>query len=182
VSWGQNRLDVFVRIGSHFEHQYWDAGSGWASTWDDRGTPSPTTSFVSKPSIVSSLWYSLDIVGLGNDGNVYHLSWTASGWKPSTYWEPLTTVGVFAGTPAITSWAPNRLDVFVTDLWHAAWHLAYDYGWQPLDSHGGVFTSDLIETSWGINRLDVFGRGQDNGLWWESWPGSWTSWLSLGGP
>lgn len=187
ASWGQNRLDVFAQRGGNYTHADW-GGSVWSS--EDHGPAKPGTSFASAPSMTSTAWNTLDIVGLGNDGNLYHQSWNSWTWLPGpsyTNWEQVTNVGVFTGTPAIASWASNRLDVFVLDLWHAAWHIPYDYGWGPLESHGGVFNDNLIANSWGVNRLDALGRGQDNGMWWQYWQGSnWiptsTSWASLGAP
>src|SRR5258708_7965708 len=77
----------------------------------------------------------------------------SDGW--SSY-EPLG--GTTFDNPAVASWAPGRLDVFVrgTDnqLWHK-WFAGTWSGWEPL---GGSLTSAPTVTAWGPGRLDVFAR------------------------
>jgi len=91
--------------------------------------------------------------------------------------------GGFTSSPAASSWAANRLDVFARGLdnqmYHAGWNGTSWSGWEAL---GGSFTSAPAAVSWGPNRIDVFARGRDNALWHEAWTGSaWSGWQSLGG-
>ncbi len=96
-------------------------------------------------------------------------------------WENLG--GVLTSAPAVSSWAPNRLDTFVkgTDdaLWHKWWNGSR---WSEWESLGGRLTSAPGAVSWGNNRIDVFARGTDNAMWHIWWNGSrWSEWESLGG-
>jgi spore germination protein YaaH len=91
--------------------------------------------------------------------------------------------GTVTSPPAVTSWAPGRLDAFVrwTDasLWHAG---ASGGAWSGWENLGGSFTGAPAVASWGPNRLDAFVRGPDNSLWHKAWQGtSWSGWESLGG-
>ncbi|KAJ8109162.1 hypothetical protein OPT61_g7662 [Boeremia exigua] len=39
TSWGEDRIDVFVKNGETYRHKYWAAGSGWANDWENLGDP-----------------------------------------------------------------------------------------------------------------------------------------------
>ena len=102
----------------------------------------------------------------------------ATGWSQ---WEDLG--GVLTSAPAVSSWQPNRLDVFARGQNQALWHIYWDgarwSGWEDL---GGTLTSAPAAVSWGQNRIDVFGRGQNNALWHKWWDGTrWSNWEDLGG-
>jgi hypothetical protein len=91
--------------------------------------------------------------------------------------------GQLLGGPDATSWAVDRVDVFVHGTDHQLFHKWGDgttwSGWEP---QGGVLTSDPTAASWGPNRIDVFARGTDNQLWHKWWNGSrWEGWEPLGG-
>jgi len=83
--------------------------------------------------------------------------------------------------PAVASWGPNRLDVFVRGPDSALWHIAWDGGWHDWDSLGGILTSAPAAVSWGSNRIDVFVRNTGNGLSHKCWDGQWHDWDGLGG-
>ena len=74
-----------------------------------------------------------------------HPSKSANSWSN---WEDLG--GVLTSGPGVSSWAANRLDVFVrgTDnaLWHKWWNGSSWNGWESL---GGVITSAPTAASWG---------------------------------
>ena len=85
--------------------------------------------------------------------------------------------GVFTESPAVSSWASGRLDVFVrgtnTNLMHRWW----SGGWSGWENLGGVLQagSSPAAVSWGPNRIDVLIRGTDNELWNKWWNGTvWT--------
>jgi hypothetical protein len=91
--------------------------------------------------------------------------------------------GGLVGSPAASSWAANRVDVFVRglddQLFHRWWDGGAWQGWEPL---GGVLTSAPAVASWGPNRLDVFVRGTDGQLYHRWWDGAaWQGWEPLGG-
>jgi hypothetical protein len=109
-----------------------------------------------------------------------------------------SAIGQGAGAGAIrpssspvTSWGPNRLDVFVlgTDrsLYHKAWNGS---AWAPsvtgYENMGGTCTSVPQVVSWGANRLDVFVTGTDSALyhkWWNgsAWGPSFSAYENMGG-
>ena len=103
---------------------------------------------------------------------------TTSGWS---HWEGLG--GVLTSDPDVSSWGPNRLDVFVRGTDNAMWHKWWDgSAWRGWESLGGTQTSGPGAVSWGPNRIDCFVRGTDNALWHKWWDGSrWRGWDSLGG-
>jgi hypothetical protein len=91
--------------------------------------------------------------------------------------------GISTAKPAMASWGPGRLDVFVRgtddELWHG-WFTGFQFfGWEPL---GGVLASGPTVAAWGPNRLDVFVEGTDGGMWHRWWDGTrWNGWEPLGG-
>jgi Pro-kumamolisin, activation domain/Repeat of unknown function (DUF346) len=82
-----------------------------------------------------------------------------------------------------TSWAANRLDVFVKGTDNALYHKSWNgSSWAAYENLGGILTSAPKAVSWGPNRLDVFVKGTDNALYHKSWNGTaWGGWESLGG-
>jgi hypothetical protein len=88
-----------------------------------------------------------------------------------------------ASAPAIASWGPGRLDVFVRGLDNALWHRAHHHGeWGSWSSLGGNFEDDPAAVSWEAGRIDVFVLGVDNAIWHIAHQGGgWGSWGSLGG-
>ena len=101
-------------------------------------------------------------------------------------WSPWGNKGDnFEVAPAVASWGPGRLDVFVRGenggLWHKRW--TTDKGWSEWRDLGGRLTSAPAIASWGTNRLDVFVRGFEGGLAHERWTNDkdWSEWRDLGG-
>ena len=76
VSWGDNRLDVFVLVDGTVWHMAWD-GSAWEQ-WESLGSP---------PNGAWALW----VTSWGNErldiftetlGHIWQLTWTGSTWLP----------------------------------------------------------------------------------------------------
>src|SRR5437762_2798271 len=69
--------------------------------------------------------------------------------------------GQIKGSPAVVSWAANRLDLFVVAtngaLYHKAWDGANWYPAQdgPWEWLGGAIVGSPTAVSWGTNRLDI---------------------------
>ena len=75
VSWGPNRLDVFVRGTDHAVwHRSWD-GTSWA-TWDSVGGIATTA-----PEAASWGPGRLDVVVGGTDNALWHRSWNGTAWS-----------------------------------------------------------------------------------------------------
>jgi hypothetical protein len=111
---------------------------------------------------------------------------TGAGWTP---WTQLAAApaGV-AGAPAVASWGPGRLDLFVQGGNHMLYHAwsvnsgSSYLGWQSLGAPPGGIVGSPAAVSWGPNRIDVFARGANNALWHTWWDGlHWKGWEELGG-
>ncbi|MEY2478506.1 MAG: hypothetical protein QOG87_3821 [Actinomycetota bacterium] len=91
--------------------------------------------------------------------------------------------GQLIGGPDASSWAPDRVDVFVRGVDNGLWHKwGDDKVWSGWEGLGGQLTADPAAASWGPDRVDVFVRGTDNGLWHKWWDGArWQGWEPLGG-
>jgi len=113
----------------------------------------------------------------GSDGTLSHL-WFSAGWHA---WESLGGQLASGTGPAVSSWAPGRLDVFTTGTDTALHHLWFSAGWHSWESLGGSLTSSPAAVSWDAGRIDVFARGSDGSLAHLWFSGGWHSWESLGG-
>lgn len=87
--------------------------------------------------------------------------------------------------PAVCSWGPSRLDVFVQDSITGVDHFWWDNGTMSWESFNQSLLSYPAATSWGNGRIDLFGvlNGLDYSLvhfWFDQ--GSWQGWESLGKP
>lgn len=94
-------------------------------------------------------------------------------------WESLGDMA--DSSPAISSWGPGRLDVFVRRSDNAIWHKSFENRWSDWESLGGSLSSDPAAVSWGPGRIDLFARGTDDALWHKWFEGGWSGWESLGG-
>ena len=81
VSWGPNRLDVFV-IGTDraLYHKWWD-GSAWRPSLT--GYERLGGVCISAPRAVAWAPNRLDVFVVGTDGALYHKWWDGSAWGPS---------------------------------------------------------------------------------------------------
>lgn len=71
--------------------------------------------------------------------------------------------GMRSSAPAVASWGPGRLDVFLRGSSGALVHRAFDNGqWYGWNNRGGVINSSPEAVSWGQGRIDVFARGTGN--------------------
>src|SRR6266536_3660151 len=102
--------------------------------------------------------------------------WYDSGWSD---WESLG--GILTSSPAASSWASGRLDVFARGTDSALWHKWYESGWSDWESLGGTLISAPAAVSWDQGRIDVFARGTDSALWHKWYDSGWSEWESLGG-
>jgi hypothetical protein len=135
VSWGANRLDVFVvGPGQALYHRYW-AGSQWLplTTYDNLGGQiAPYTS----PSAVSWGANRLDVFVVGPGQALYHRYWAGSQWLPLTTYDNLGGQIAPYTSPSAVSWGVNRLDAFVVGpgqgLYHRYWAGSQ---WLPLTTY-----------------------------------------------
>src|ERR1019366_4648285 len=125
VSWGPNRLDVFI-------------------LQMDITFPEP-----SHPR-------GIQIITLG----IHHRAYDGTQWEN---WEGLG--GNFISVPAVTTWGPNRLDVFGIGTDKAVYHKAFEsgVGWDAnWESLGGSATTAPMAIGSGNGRIDLFVLGTDN--------------------
>ena len=117
----------------------------------------------------------------GVDNRLYH-RWHENGWSG---WESLG--GALASAPAVTSWAPGRLDVFARgpagDLLHRYYENGW-HGWESLSATGSIGSSPTA-SSWAPGRVDVFAARAGDGhlihrAFSTQW-GAWSEWEDLGG-
>lgn len=111
VSWGSNRLDVFVKgTDNALWHRWWD-GSRWGG-WESLGGILTST-----PSAVSWGPYRLDVFVQGTDRALWQKSWNGNLWSQ---WHSLG--GILTSQTAAVSWGRYRLDVFARGTDNALWH------------------------------------------------------------
>lgn len=125
----------------------------------------------------------------GTDGNVY-----LETFNPSTNaWNGWDALGApppgVVGDPALVSWGPGRLDLFVrggdNKLWQR-WRPSADSFWspwiQPVGPDGTLASSPAV-SSRGPGRLDVFVLGNDGIVYQRLYDGAWNlGWLNQGEP
>lgn len=171
VSWGGNRLDLFVRgIDNALWHKWWDGG--W-SIWENLGG-----NLTSPPVVVSWGVNRLDVFIRGIDNALWHKWWDGARWSDWEY-----QGGVLVSTPTVISRAVNRLDVFVQgadgSLYQKFWS---GTGWSNWINLGGTVSSRPAAVSRGPNSLDVFVRSADGSPAYRSWNGTtWENWVTLDG-
>jgi len=170
VSWGNGRLDVFVRgTNSALYHKYY-AGGAW-SGWESLGG-----ALTGNPEVVSWGNGRLDVFVRGTDSTLHHKYYAGGAWSG---WESLG--GALTGNPEVVSWGNGRLDVFVRGTNSALFHKYYAVGWSGWESLGGILTGNPEVVSWGNGRLDVFVRGTNSALFHKYYAVGWSSWEILGG-
>jgi hypothetical protein len=185
ISWGPNSLRVFVYAttpGSATTDLWFLSFEDgvWTQAWEKVQVPlNDPFEPGSSPAVVAWENGRIDIVAQGKSA-LWHLAY-AWGWQA---WENLFTVvaAPIVGferpqSPAVSSWAPGRLDVFALEERpmgaqgdSAMWHLWFDGGsWQHWEALGGQFNSDPCAISASANTIDVFARGTQLDLqhfWW----------------
>jgi len=76
------------------------------------------------------------------------------------HWEDLG--GKLGSAPAVSSWGPNRLDVFAAGADGEMMHRSFNGSkWSGWDGIGGSFKDHPAAVSWGPKRIDVFVCGVD---------------------
>ena len=111
VSWGPNRLDIFVKgTDNALWHRWWD-GSTWGG-WESLGAVLTST-----PSAASWGPYRLDVFARGTDNALWHKSWNGKSWSQ---WHSLG--GILTSQTAAVSWGRYHIDVFARGTDNALWH------------------------------------------------------------
>jgi hypothetical protein len=111
----------------------------------------------------------VDVFAIFKDGALGHRWWDGQLWND---WESLG--GSYIGDPAVASWAPDRLDVFVVA---AADHILNHYSFsnntwslpRPLDQEPVAESATVISPA--ANRLEVFAPNHSRSLRLPTWDG-----------
>jgi hypothetical protein len=97
----------------------------------------------------------------------------------------LTFAAPLTGPPAVCSWGPARMDVFIRgsagEMLHKYWNGRDWSGYESLGmpqrqgipAEGIPFTGAVAASAGGPNRLDVFARALDGALYHARWDGTW---------
>ncbi len=176
--------DVDVINGSSVTPYVATSTGGWHLPWETLGG-------VFTANIASCSWAAnrLDLLGVGQDGSIYHKWWDGSAWQPSKTgaWQVLPFGTGWHGDIGAVSWGPNRIDFFVQGANNHCYHGWYDPangGWNGMEDRAGVFVpgNGFGAASWGSGRLDVFGVGiTSSNLYHMSFDGTWSGWENLSG-
>lgn len=174
ASWGNGRVDVFVRGTDDHLWQIARENGRWSQWFDLGGT------IRGGPSAVSRAPGRIDVVALGADRALWHKAWDGTRWSE---WTSLGGELRDGSSPDLASWSDGRLDVFARGTDDALWQKAWDgAAWSEWTRLGGQLASDPGVVSWGPNRIDVFARGNDRQMWQIAWDGSrWTEWIAHDG-
>jgi hypothetical protein len=163
-SWGPGRIDVFaISYAREVWHTAYDSTypNGWWP-WEDLGGYA-----TSAPAAASWASGRIDMVVRGGDNGVYHKAW-AGAWYPSQLgYEYLGGGNAFGpGGVAISSYQPNRLDVFAGSRSSLA-HLTYDNAWTSWWNMGPTVPEMPVSMSWGPEpgSIDLFARDVNGALW-----------------
>jgi hypothetical protein len=138
VSWGKDRLDIFVTgLDGAIYHKAWDGGPSWWPSDDPNDWHKLGGSAAGSPAAVSWAKDRLDLFVRGGDGAVYHKAWDGGpSWLPSddpSDWDALG--GKIVGDICAVSWGKNRFDLFVVSPGGAVFHKAWDQDhWYPSPS------------------------------------------------
>ncbi len=148
---GVNQLHVFaLGLDNALWNNYWN-GTAW-SDWQRLGTPEGE--LTSHPAAVSWNFDRIDVFIRGRDSAsntvIWHKVWDGN-------WQGWEAIGVpaaglpadLSSGPAVSSYAKNRLDLFVKGADRALWRRKWNgSAWKDWESLGGGFESDSAAVSW----------------------------------
>jgi hypothetical protein len=164
VSWGPERLDVFVTSPDRRLYHRWRDGP----TWPQEGVPEPNWGAPLAPEQVgrvSAVSWGVNRIDLfakaAESGDCLHLFWddTLGGWGPkrdgAAHWESLG--GPLKTDPTGLTWGiKDRVDVFAVFEDGGLSHRVWEKGWQPWERLGDqLLSSRPSVVSWGDQRIDV---------------------------
>ncbi len=192
VSWGPNRIDIFMRGGDNnpqtdaftsmqLWHLYWN-GSSW--NWQQVGS----NGLSSHPVAVTWGPNRLDVFLLESNGLISH-------WFGSDQITAFETVPADNGPPAFLpemkaiSTSSGNLDLYAVGTDKVLYHSHYNsFGvWTDWDNLGGQVVGTPTVTTWGGGRQDIFVKSTDNNLYQKvyvggTWYPSLQGYYFLGGP
>ncbi len=186
-SWSPGKLDLFIQgtnvSGPNMWYKSFSSDVGWSDYLQDP----PMDESVRVTSQISAVSWEpgrIDIFARSEDATLIHKYYRQYfGWSS---WEDLG--GCIIDAPSVSSWAANRLDIFVQgcnetgpNMYHKWWNNGSWYGWEAVPNLNARITSAPSAISWGPNRIDIFMRGEGGDLIHNWYGGVWHGIDSLGG-
>jgi hypothetical protein len=173
TSWGEGRLDLFVRGRDNALWHRWYAG-GW-SHWQSLGGV-----ITADPAAVSWGNGRIDLFVKGSDNQMHH-KYYAGGWSN---W--LGLGGQFKGAPSAISRETARLDVVAMGVDNRPYHMFYDRGWSGwryvrTDSDADMSSGNYALLQRSAMNLSIYARRAANNQLIEvkSYSNSWNSSIYL---
>ena len=169
TSWGEGRLDVFVRgsSGALYHRAYEKGGSNWEELGGTaEGDPAAASWGAGR----------IDVFVRGSDNALWQRTYDEGRWRT---WASLG--GSLGSGPAVASMGAGMLDVVARSSTGGVVHRAFRDGrwgeWQRLD---GNITSDPALAA-ADGRLHLVARGGDGTLYYRRNETGWSSWQSVPG-
>jgi hypothetical protein len=182
-----NQYDVIATGADGSLYHFWSDNGTWGGPEKHPVYTDATITAVSSPASAANGANVLDIVCIGSDGNLYHLSWNSRGWSLLTLAAVVPGAVKLTGSPAICASAFNPLDVFAIGADGNLYHTSYnqsgqDFFWAVFESRGGsILTGSPSVVLGGPSTLEVFCIGTDGNLYHVWYSNGWSSMTSLGG-
>jgi hypothetical protein len=171
VSWGPNRVDVFMRLSSTnaLSHRWFD-GSIWQ-------TENLGGAITSAPVAVSWGVGHLAVFARGQDNAVWTRSYNGS-WSP---WVSLG--GKVKESIAVMSTGTNNIYLFAQGQFDELWTISYNGGWGAWTNLSGVISGGVAAAPLNSGYLAVLANGQYSGqIWYRTLgPSGWGPWQLLDG-
>ena len=189
--------------GDHTPYFNWprvDNNPGWVD-WGNLATPGSTSTLSGGPAAASWGPGRIDVFNLNAAGEMKHAyvdsqlgCYSANNTAPCVdNWGVAPYPYTFVGEPAVTSWGPQRLDVFAMAvssgnpgvLFHRSWDAGLDSGWVLRGNPQGTWLktsptatgySPITTPNTAAGRVDVFVVGVDNQIYNGRWNGSVFTW------
>jgi hypothetical protein len=176
---GSSRLEVFAKGTDQRIHRATNLGGGF-SGWQNLGAPRSGSN--GGPAAVGEGPGTLSVFVRGGDNRLWQRRSTDNGTTWSGWLKPLGDDIRLASAPAVCSWAPGRIDLFVIATDGLMYHRWFEHGWnsggwEGLGAPPAPFQfSALAATSWAPGHIDVFATAGDS-LWQSTLDGAWHPWV-----
>ncbi len=171
VSWGVNRIDLFVLCGTNptnLCHKWFD---GTWHSWESWGNPG--MSLIYAPDAASMSSGTLEVFAVGSNQKIYQIryySGSQHGWQ-----QPFND-GTANSAVSAVSWGGNRLDVFVRGTDNQLYQRTWSGSWGGWSSLGGTLTTGPDASSWGVGEMDVVVASSGGVLWYRRYNNGWGTW------
>jgi hypothetical protein len=176
VSWGNNRLDVFV-VDPYNRLGHTSFNGTWFGYWD-----APDFRIASHPTAVSWGANRLDVFVKDINGALRRRAWTGTAW---TDFEDLGGAHLAGHSAKALSRSSGTIDVFMMSSRDSAPYYRSLNGktWTGWMSLGGAFLGGITGVAASSTRLELVGVGTNGSIWHRSLEGATPSvgWTNIGG-